>query len=99
MAPRAGFEVRRKFLGSLVVHEPAIRDTPIDTPPPNVLRLRAGARNAAAILRMEESGLVTHTSEGAFPFTATSGSVGLSVSDGGRAEFDDVRVKIIKPGT
>ena len=40
---------------------------------------------------MEESGLVTHTSEGAFPFTATNGSVGLSVSDGGRAEFDDVR--------
>lgn len=36
--------------------------------------------------------------EGAFPFTATSGSVGVSVSDGGRVEFDDVRVKIIKPG-
>jgi hypothetical protein len=31
-----------------------------------------------------------------FPFTATSGSVGVSVSDGGRAEFDDVRVKIIE---
>jgi hypothetical protein len=36
--------------------------------------------------------------ERAFPFTTTSGSVGLGVSDGGRAEFDDVRVKIMKPG-
>jgi hypothetical protein len=35
--------------------------------------------------------------EGAFPFTATSGSVGVGVSDGGRAAFDDVRVKILKP--